>query len=142
MMTENYAVERAERASRGRAAIMTLAAAVLLINGIIDFGHPAYSQPGWRGVAWPFVDLAWLVILTTGGGLRANRRLRELMNDELSLHNRGRALAVGFYATILAAVATYFASWRIPMTPGDALQLVTALGLATALLCYAWLEWR
>jgi hypothetical protein len=135
-------VERAERASRGRAAIMAIAALVFMINAIIDFGNPAYSLPGWRGAIWPLIVLTWLLIVASGGGLRASRKLRELMNDELSLQNRARATAIGFYATNVAAVGVYYASWRVPMLPGDALQLVTGIGISVALIVYAWLEWR
>ena len=134
-------MQRAERASRGRAAIMILAAVVFMINATIDFGHPAYSQPGWRGGIWPLVVLGWLLIVASGGGLRVTR-LRSLMNDELSLKNRARATAFGFYATNIAAVAVYYASWRVPMMIGDAIQLLTAIGISAALLYYAWLELR
>ena len=34
-------------------------------------------------------------------------RMRALLNDELSLQNRARALAAGFYATLAAALAVY-----------------------------------
>ena len=135
-------IERAERASRGRAAIMTLAAIVLMINAVIDFGQPAYSEPGWRGGVWPILILFWLLIVATGGGLRASPKLRGLMNDELSLHHRGKAVAAGFYAVHVAAAATYFATWWTAIGAGDALRLVTAIGVSTALLVYAWLEWR
>jgi hypothetical protein len=135
-------VERAERASRGRAAVMALAAIVFIINAVIDFGHPAYSLPGWRGAIWPIVVLLWLLLVASGGGLRVSAKLRALMNDELSLHNRARAMAVGFYATNITAVGVYYASWRVPMLPGDILQLVTGIGVSAALLVYAWLEWR
>ena len=137
-----YPVERAERASRGRAAIMAIAALVFIINAIIDFGNPAYSTPGWRGGIWPLIVLGWLFIVASGGGLRLGGKLRELLNDELSRHNRARAMAVGFYATNIAAVLVYYASWRVPMMIGDALQLVTGIGVSAALLVYAWLEWR
>lgn len=132
-------IQRAERASRGRAAVMILAAIVFMINSTIDFGHPAYSSPGWRGGIWPVVCLVWLFIVAHGGGLRVGR-LRGLINDELSLRNRARATAVGFYATNIAAVAVYYASWWIPMLMGDAIQLVTGIGISTALFYYAWLE--
>jgi hypothetical protein len=135
-------IERAERASRGRAAIMVLAAIVFLINAIIEFGHPAYSLPGVRGAIWPLIVLAWLAIVANGGGFRMRRELCDVMNDELSLHNRARATAIGFYATNIAAVAVYYASWKVTMLPGDALQLVTGIGISAALLVYAWLEWR
>jgi hypothetical protein len=135
-------VERAERASRGRAAIMALAAIVFMINAVIEFGSPAYSSPGVRGAIWPLIVLAWLFIVASGGGLRANRKMCELLNDELSRHNRARALATGFYATNIAAVGVYYASWGVPMLIGDAIQLITGIGVSAALLAYAWLEWR
>ncbi|HMJ93440.1 MAG TPA: hypothetical protein VK472_05020 [Allosphingosinicella sp.] len=135
-------VERAERASRGRAAIMAIAAVVFIINAVIEFGHPAYSLPGVRGAIWPLIVLAWLAIVANGGGFRMRRQLCDVMNDELSLHNRARATAIGFYATNIAAVAVYYASWQVPMMIGDALQLVTGIGVSTALLVYAWLEWN
>lgn len=135
------AIERAERASRGRAAIMALAAIVFIINAFIGFGHPAYSLPGVRGAIWPLIVLAWLAIVANGGGFRMRRQLCEVMNDELSRHNRSRATAAGFYATNVAAVGVYYASWWVPMLPGDILQLVTGIGVSIALLYYAWLEW-
>lgn len=134
-------IQKAERATRGRAAVMILAAIVFIINAIIDFGHPHYSEPGWRGGIWPIVALMWLLIVACGGGLRVGR-LRPLMNDELSLQNRAKATAVGFYATNIAAVGVYYASWWVPMMMGDAVQLITAIGISIALLCYAWLELR
>ena len=134
-------MQRAERASRGRAAVMILAAIVFWINAIIDFGHPHYSEPSWRGGVWPLVALCWLLIVACGGGLRIGR-LRRWMNDELSLQNRARATAVGFYATNIAAVAVYYASGWVPMMMGDAVQLITASGISAALFYYAWLELR
>ena len=134
-------IQRAERASRGRAAIMTIAAIVFMINAVIDFGAPAYSSPGARGAIWPLIVLAWLFLVANGGGLR-RRKYCDVLNDELSLQNRARATAVGFYATNIAAVGVYYASWRVPMLAGDMLQLVTGIGISAALFVYAWLEWR
>jgi hypothetical protein len=121
---------------------MAIAAAVFIINAVIDFGNPAYSTPGWRGGIWPLIVLGWLFIVASGGGLRLSGKMRELLNDELSRHNRARAMTIGFYATNLAAVVVYYASWRAPMMIGDALQLVTGIGVSAALLVYAWLEWN
>lgn len=132
-------IQRAESKSRGRAAIMILAAIVFIINAVIDFGDPAFSSPGVRGAIWPVICLAWLFIVGFGGQLTVGR-LRGLINDELSLRNRARATAVGFYATNIAAVGVYYASWWVPMLLGDAFQLVTAIGISAALLYYAWLE--
>jgi hypothetical protein len=134
-------IQRAEHKSRVRAAVMILAAIVFIINAAIDFGDPAYSTRGVRGAIWPLICLVWLFIVAFGGSLGIGK-LRDLLNDELSLRNRARATAVGFYATNIAAVGVYYASWWVPMMMGDALQLVTAIGISSALLYYAWLELR
>jgi len=139
---KNVTVESAERTARGRAAIMTLAAATLLLNAVLVIGDPKYAEPSWRGGTWILVTLAWLFLLANGGGLRLRGRMRELLNDELSIQNRGKAYAWGFVATLLAGVAIYLAAWSRDISVADALRLTTAAGLATALLRFAWLEWK
>jgi hypothetical protein len=141
-MTCDASVESAERASRGRAIIMAVAGAVLAINAVLQLGDAHYVQPGVRGGSWIVLIGLWMFILANGGGLRLRGRMRELLNDELSLRNRGRAVAAGFYAMLGAGIALYVASWRVEMVAGDAIKLLTAAGLSTALLVYAWLEWR
>jgi hypothetical protein len=141
-MTCDVTIEGAERASRGRAILMATAAVVLLINAVIQWGDPHYVEPGVRGGSWILLIALWMFILANGGGLRLRGRMRELLNDELSLRNRARAVAAGFYAMLAAALILYGATWRMAMATGDAIKMISAVGLATALLVYAWLEWR
>jgi hypothetical protein len=138
----NVTVEQAESASRGRAIIMGLAAAVLLLNVYLQYGNPHYVEANARGGSWLLVIALWMLILANGGGLRLRGRMRELLNDELSLKNRSKALAAGFYMALAAALAVYVATWRVEIVAGDAIKLVTAAGLSTALAVYAWLEWN
>ena len=140
-MTRDVTIEGAERASRGRAILMAIAAVVLLVNVAIQWGNPDYVEPGVRAGSWIVVVAIWMFILANGGGLRLSGRMRELLNDELSLRNRARALAAGFYAMLAGALLVYAATWRMEIVAGDAIKLVSALGLATALFVYAWLEW-
>jgi len=42
---------------------------------------------------------------------------------------------------LAAGLGLYVAAWRIDIVAGDAIKLVTAVGLSTALAVYAWLEW-
>jgi hypothetical protein len=135
-------IERAEGLSRARALLMAIAAAVLLINAVIQYGQPVYAGSGVRGASWLVVVGLWMFILWNGGGLRLRGRMRTLLNDELSLQNRGRALAAGFYASLAAGLGVYVVNWSSPVATGDALKIVTAAGLCAALLRYAWLEWR
>lgn len=140
-MTCDVTIEGAERASRGRAIVMAIAALVLLINAAIQWGNPHYAEPGVRNGSWILVVAIWMFILANGGGLRLGGRMRELLNDELSLRNRARAVAAGFYLMLAAGMAVYAATWRIEIATADAIKLVTAVGLSAALLVYAWLEW-
>ncbi len=140
-MTCDTTIEGAERASRGRAILMALAGAILPLNAVLQWNDPAYDPPGWRSGAWVLLVFAWTILLANGGGLRMTGRMRELLNDELSLRNRSRAVAAGLYAMLAAAMAAYLAMWRIDIAAIDAIRLVSAAGLATALLVYAWLEW-
>jgi len=133
-------VEHAERQARARAIIMALAAVVLLVNAALQFGSPGYQGRSWRGASWAITVILWMVILLGGGGWRFKGRLHALLNDELSLRNRSRALSWGFYATIAAGLLVYIASWQSVMSVADAMRIVTGVGLATALLGYAWLE--
>ena len=140
-MTCDVTIEGAERASRGRAILMAIAAAVLLLGALLQIGDPHYVQPGVRGASWIVLIGLWAFLLANGGGLRLRGRMRELLNDELSLRNRARAVAAGFYMMLAAGMAVYVATWRIEIAAGDALKLITAVGLSTALAVYAWLEW-
>ena len=135
-------IEKAERMSRGRAAVMTLAAAVLVLNVVLQYGDVEYAAAGPRGGSWLVVIGLWIFILWNGGGLQPRGRVRALLNDELSLLNRARALALGFYAAVLLALACYVINWWQAIAAGDALKIVSAGAISTALLRYAWLEWR
>jgi peptidoglycan/LPS O-acetylase OafA/YrhL len=138
----NVTVESAERTARGRAALMAIAAAILLLNAVLVIGDPNYAVPNWRGATWILVTAIWLFLLANGGGLRLRGRMRQLLNDELSLQNRGSAYAWGFVATLLAGIAIYLAAWSRDISVADALRLTTGAGLATALLRFARLEWK
>jgi hypothetical protein len=120
---------------------MAIAAVVLLINAAIQWGNPHYVEPGVRSGSWILVIAAWMFILANGGGLRLRGRMRELLNDELSLRNRARAVAAGFYTMLAAGLAVYAATWETEIVAGDAIKLIMTVGLSTALLVYAWLEW-
>ena len=100
------------------------------------------TNAGPRGGSWLVLIGLWTLILWNGGGVQPRGRIRALLNDELSLQNRSRALALGFYAAILLALACYVANWRQPIAAGDALKIVSAGAISAALLRYAWLEWR
>ena len=53
-----------------------------------------------------------------------------------------RAIVAGFYATMGSAMVVYLASLSAEIGAPDALRIVSAVGLATALARFAWLDWQ
>ena len=136
-------IEQAERVSRTRSLIMAVMAVVLLILGLLGWSDGSSSMtPMLRHGSWAITILFWLIILFTGGWLRLSPSIRSVINDEVSLANRSRALQTGFWTAMLLALALYFASlnWTISLREG--LRILTDLTIAAALIRYAWLELR
>jgi hypothetical protein len=141
-MRQDASVEKAERASGLRASFMAAGALILAINAWLQWGSAESLRPGFSSGIWVAMVVAWTAVLATGGGLALGKRMRALLNDELSLRNRARAIAAGFYAMLAAALGLYVAAWNAEIAGGDAVRLVAATGLATALFAYSWLERR
>jgi hypothetical protein len=136
-------VVQAERHSRTRSLLMALMAVILLISAAIGFGDESSSMSPWlRHGAWGVMILLWLVILATGGWLRLRRSVRGLMNDEVALANRAKALQAGFWVAMLAGLALYFASLEWQLSSREALRILVDVAIAAALFRYAWLELR
>ena len=136
-------IQQAERASRTRSLIMAAMAAVLLLNTAIGVGDEVGSMtPVLRHGLWAAMILLWLVVLATGGFLHLSRRVRSLMNDEVALANRSRALQAGFWTAMLLGVGLYFASLQWQIDVREALRILLNLTVAAALTRYAWLELR
>jgi hypothetical protein len=142
-MRQDASVEKAERASSLRASFMAVGALSLVLHVWAEWGGSDTLRPdSSRGALWVLLVAAWTVVLATGGGLALGSRMRALINDELSLRNRARATAAGFYAMLAAALGLFMLSWSAQLGTGDATRLITAAGLATALFVYSWLERR
>ena len=136
-------VAKAERHSRARSILMALMAVILLISAAIGFGDGSSDMTPWlRHGSWGVMILLWLVILATGGGLALRRSVRSLMNDEVALANRAKALQAGFWTAMLVGLALYFASLEWAISPREALRILVDLAIAAALFRYAWLELR
>lgn len=129
---------KAERGARARALLMAIGALVVVAVALLRASESARSAETW---SWIALVLLWGIVIGTGGGLAASPRLRAMMNDELSLANRARALGAGFYAALIACCALLAATRWMPVDTIDAIRIITAAALATALARYAMLEW-
>lgn len=139
-MRDDASVEKAERASSVRAGLMAVGALILALNVWLQWGGSDPLRPDSRSALWILLVALWTVVLATGGGLALGRRMRALLNDELSQRNRARAIAAGFYAMLAAALGLYVVAWNSQIASGDSVRLITAAGLSTALFVYSWLE--
>ena len=139
-MRQDASVEKAERASSVRASLMAAGALIVAINAWAQWGSAESLRPGFSSGLWIAMIALWTAVLATGGGLALGKRMRALLNDELSLRNRARAIAAGFYAMLGAGLGLYILAWNTQIASGDAVRLIAAAGLATALLVYSWLE--
>ncbi|HEX9964169.1 MAG TPA: hypothetical protein VGB04_04220 [Allosphingosinicella sp.] len=139
-MRQDASVERAERASSIRASLMAAGALILAISVWLQWGNAEALRPGRLGGLWVLLVTVWTLVLATGGGLALGSRMRALINDELSLRNRARAVAWGFYAMLAAALGLYLLAWSSEVATGDAIRAISAAGLSTALFVYSWLE--
>src|SRR5688572_490098 len=136
-------IQRAERASRTRSLLMAVMATILLAQTAIGLGDEASSMtPAFRHALWALMILLWLFVLATGGGLLLSRRVRSVMNDEVALANRSRAIQAGFWAAILVAIGLYFLSLQEEISVREALRILVNLSISTALVRYAWLDLR
>jgi len=137
MMQPNL-LDRTERAARNRAVLLAIGAVVVTVTAFL---RTTDTSPTSEGLGWIFLMAAWSLVLATGGGLALNKRMRALLNDELSTANRGKALGWGLFAALIAGAVVLLAAPHTTLDPAGAVRIVTAAGLAVAMARYAMLEW-
>lgn len=144
-MIESSEVERAERLGRSRARLFA-AQALLFVTWQATFLSGAAEDPMRTSIVkiaiWFVWVLALLLLLATGGGLLRNRRLRGLLNDELTRRNRAAALAAGFWGAAVTAVALNLVDLFEPVSGREAVHAILSVAIAAALLTFSWREGR
>jgi hypothetical protein len=103
-------------------------------------GDPLRTVGAVKISAWLVWALLLLFILATGGGLIRHRRLRGLLNDELTRQNRTRGFVAGFWASAVACVGLYLVGMFEPLSGREAIHIVLSAAIGTALLKFAILE--
>jgi hypothetical protein len=83
-----------------------------------------------------------MMLLATGGFLFRGRNVRDLLNDETSRLNRLASQALGFWVTIVTALAVYIESIFDPLTLNEGLHIIVTLGVGAALISFAMRERR
>jgi hypothetical protein len=137
-------VETADRVSRKRARALPLLAIVFIVGQAAYFSQEgtARTVDHVRIGAWLVWSVTLLTFLATGGGFIYSRKVRSLMNDEVTRANRMRAYSVGFWAASGSAIILYVLNLFEPVSGRDATHIILTAAIAGALLAFGLLERR
>jgi hypothetical protein len=138
-------IETADRLTRRRARMLPFLAIIFLSQQAAYFAdsHPQVRMVDHLKVgAWLVLSIVLLAALATGGFWFRPRRVRALMDDEVTRANRAEAFRIGFLVTMAAAIALYFFDQFEPMSGREAIHILMTIGIATALLRFGFLERR
>jgi len=145
-MSQASEVERADRIGRRRARIFAAQAILFISWQALFFSGPDEDPMRTVSVvklsAWFVWVLALLLMLATGGGLLRDRKLRGLLNDELTLQNRTAAYVMGFWAAMGAGIGLYLVAMFEPVSGLEAVHTVLSAAIAAGLLTFALRERR
>ena len=145
-MSEASDVERAHGLGRRRARIFAFQAILFISWQALYFSGPA--EDPMRTVsavklsAWFVWALALLLMLATGGGLLRHRKLRGLLNDELTRQHRTRAYVTGFWAAAGACIFLYLVGMFEPVSGREAIHLILTALVGAAMIRFGTLERR
>jgi protein-S-isoprenylcysteine O-methyltransferase Ste14 len=143
-MTDAADVERAERLGRRRAWLFAVQALLFFFWQFLFFSGQAedglHKVSGARLSSWLVWTMLLLVLLATGGGLLRHRKLRALLDDELTRSHRTRAYVNGFWAAMAGAIAVYIFEMLHPFSSREAVHIIVSAGLGTGLLTFAFLQ--
>jgi hypothetical protein len=145
-VTETENVEKAERLSRRRARIFAAQAVIFISWQGLFFSRPVEAPmravDSVRISAWFVWVLVLLMLLATGGSLLRGRKVRALLNDELTRRNRTQAYVAGFWAAAISAIGLYLIDLFDAVTAREAIHYILSAAVASALVTFAARERR
>jgi hypothetical protein len=144
-MTEMSDVEEADRLSRRHARMLPFLVVIFLTQQasyFIDPGDGSRTVDHVKIGAWLVLSIGLLLTLTRHGFWLERRGVRALLDDEVTRANRAAAAQLGFFATMLTAIAMYFAVQFEPVSARETIHLLVTVGIVAALLRFAFLERR
>jgi hypothetical protein len=139
----------AERLQRRRTRMMQASGLLFVIWMAATVAHSTSIAPGTmrlvdilRNVSM----LAWgavlLRILATGGMLPRTGKVREILEDELTLAHRRNALMSGFWVLVAAVTVIYAISLFVPIAFNEVAPVLLIAAVAVPTLRFALLERR
>ena len=144
-MQSETPVDIADRLSRRRALGIVVATVVFLAVQVIAppffFGGSDRASP-LRVTLWAVNAVVLFLLLATRGGLVYGRRVRSLVNDDVTRGNHRMAVVVGYWVAMAVALGVFVAAGRNGFTAREAVYLIVTPSIAAALLFFSWLERR
>ena len=137
-------IEQAERFSRQRASLLPAFAILLIVQqgAFIAGGGGNGRYAVISGLTWMFMALVMILISATGGWLLAGKPVRALMNDETTVAARRKSHSLGFINAMVTAVLLYALTFLKTFSAREAIVVMTAVGLSSALLSFGVMERR
>ncbi len=130
-------VVRADQMSRKRSTLFFISAALFIGIAMLDFPASATTEFTILWVVWA---LLLLVNLAGVGGWLCPPVARALANDEGTRANRAKALSLGFFVAIGAALLLSILIRYLPIGAREVTLSVVTAGISSALICFAALE--
>lgn len=146
-MERNSVNAAADRANDKRAQLLPGMAVLFILHQasyFLGFGAGTGDRQihNVQLVSWVALSTVMLLVLTTGGAWFHSREVRRLANDEATRAHRNAALSIGFVMSMVACIIMYLVSMTMPVLGREAVHLIMSVGIATALLRFAFLERR
>lgn len=130
-------IETADRVSRARALTAPfLGVAALSVQQWLFFGRDWNEVSAWQLAVWAALAAVALLVVLTGGRGLLPKALRPYVEDEVSRHNRLRAILGGFAAALLTALIVFVVSPFEPIDAQRAAHLIVSIGLGVSLLSF------
>jgi hypothetical protein len=143
-MQSESTVEIADRISRKRAQMTAFATGAFLVVqvGARPFFIRGSDVSRLTQIFWAINVVALLLVLATRGGLVYSRRLRPLVDDEVSRSNYKTAVVAGYWVAMVAAMAVYLLQSFRNFTGQEAVYIIVSSSVVVALFAFSYLEFR
>jgi hypothetical protein len=142
MSADDIALAEKLTLRRARASIVSGMFFLAMVANNLGADFPANGPQRFKLVAWFVWAAALLFLLAVGDGLFRRKSVRVLMNDESTIDSRRRAMAAGFWATVLSAFALYAISFYEPVSGREAIRLLLSAAVGASIIRFGILEQR
>jgi hypothetical protein len=139
MSADDIALAEKLTLRRARASIVSGMFFLAMVANNLGADFPANGPQRFKLVVWA---AALLFLLAVGDGLFRRKSVRVLMNDESTIDSRRRAMAAGFWATVLSAFALYAISFYEPVSGREAIRLLLSAAVGASIIRFGILEQR